>query len=203
MDAYDTSIESLRARVAKVAEEYSQQIRRVPGAEEAFFIGDIVNAVENVAGDVVNVAHDAVNAAVNATHNAVNAVENVVNNAAHVAQNITHNVINATEQAIHAVTDHTQIILQATHLTAATFRITVEATDLIGGFSTEAQSATKGGSAGKSSVTQLIQARRAAILQERTSLDGSALAKRAEIKDRIAGMRNRIAAILSARGPSA
>jgi hypothetical protein len=201
MDAYDTSIESLRARVAKVAEEYSQQLRRIPGSEVAFFIGDIVNAAENVVGDVVNAAHDAVNAAVNATQNVVNAAENVVNNVAHAAQNITHNIIHATEDAIHAVTDHTQFIIQTAQLTAATFRVTLEATDLIGGLAAESQGGQKTPAADRPSVTQLIQARRAAILQERTSLVNNALAKRAEIKNGIDSVRNRLGALLS-RGPS-
>jgi hypothetical protein len=203
MDAYDTSLESLRARLSKVADDYVQQIRRIPNAETAFFIGDIVNAVENVAGDVVNATQDAVNAAVNATHDVVNAAENVVNNVAHVAVNITHNVITATEEAIHAVTNHTNLIVQTAQVTFATFKVTAEITDLIGVAAAESQGGQRGAAPSGASAAQLIQARRAAILQDRTSLVNSVLSKRTEITDRIAGLRARLSTLASRGGPPA
>jgi hypothetical protein len=182
MDGYDTSAENLRARVEKVAEQISHQLAKTPAGEQFFFICDIVNAVENVVGDVVNVAQDAVNEAVNVAHNVVNAVENIGERAVH-----------ATEEAIHAVTAHTQQVLEVAQFAVATINVTRAIVDFVGAEiaveGTE-KAATKGGA--RASAAQLIQARRAIILEQRRSLITSTQAKRNEIKSRIATVAARI-----------
>lgn len=174
MDSYDTSAEYLRVRVQKVAEEISKQLSRSPAGEQFFFISDIVNAVENAVGDVVHVVQDGVNAAVNVAHNVVTAVENIGERAIH-----------ATEDAINAVTAHTQQIIEVANLAAATFKVTQEVVDFVGAAFTADAGAAAGKGAVKASAGQLIQARRAIILEQRKSLIAAAEAKRSEIKSKL------------------
>jgi hypothetical protein len=188
MDGYDTSAEQLRARVEKIAEQISQQLAKTPAGEQFFFISDIVNAVENVVGDVVNVAEDAVNAAVNVAHNVVNAVENVG-----------ERVVHATEEAIHAVTAHTAQIVQGAQFVAATIAVVKGVVDLVGAeIVAEEKAGAKGG--GKGSAAQLIQARRAIILEQRRSIISATAAKRNEIRSRVAAVAARISAASRSSG---
>jgi hypothetical protein len=183
MDTYDTSAEYLRTRIQKVADEISQQLQKTPAGEQFFFICDIVNAVENAVGDVVHVVQDGVNEAVNVTHNIVTAVENIGERAIH-----------ATEEAVHAVTAHTQQIIEVANLAAATFKITQEVVDLVGAaiLQESAGAAAKGGN--KASAAQLIQVRRAVILEQRKALISATEAKRTEIKSKIATVAARLSA---------
>jgi hypothetical protein len=183
MDSYDTSAEYLRTRVQKVADEISQHLQKTPAGEQFFFICDIVNAVENAVGDVVHVAQDGVNAAVNVTHNIVTAVENIGERAIH-----------ATENAVNAVTAHTQQIIEVANLAAATFKITQEVVDLVGAaIAQEAGGAAAKGGA-KASAAQLIQARRAIILDQRKALISATEAKRTELKSKIDAVAARLSA---------
>src|SRR5262249_3020525 len=122
----DTSIEDLRARVQKVAEQVSRQLAKTPAGEQFFFVNDLVTAVENAVGDVVNVAQDAVNTVVNATHDAVTAIE-------FVGERIVHALDNLVDDA----TVQTDFIVVATHTLIND--VMTEPIALVGGPQSDAQ----------------------------------------------------------------
>jgi hypothetical protein len=187
MDPFDMSAEYLRTRVEQVAAQISQQVAKTPAAEHPFFISDIVNAVENAVGGIVHAAEDAVNEAVNVTHDIVNAVE-------HVGER----VVTATERAVEAVTVHTQQILDVANIATdvvKTVQVTIDVAEAIGVVAeTESGAHHRGPTASGASVSQLVQARRAAILEQRKAIINSHLAKRTEIKSKIAAVASRLAA---------
>ena len=184
MDSYDISAEYLRARVEEIAQEVTQQLQSrgiSAAAQQPFFISDIVHAVENAVGGVVNATHDAVNAAVNVTHNLVN-----------VAENLGEHAIHATQNLVNAVTAHTQQVVQVANFATQAVRVATFITGLIGG---ELQ-LDRGGEASstgmQASAAELIQARRAIILQQRTETINNIAAKRAELKGQIEAIAARL-----------
>jgi phage-related protein len=194
MDQYDTTAESLRAKVQQLAEQISQlQAKRGAAVAEPFFIDDIFHAVENAAGDVANIVGDAVSAAVNATHDAINAVENVGKDVI----NATDDAIHATENIIHAVTDHTDVIHNIANVTLEAIHITPEIADFIGftpAVDTQDKATAASQAAARASAVQLLQARRALLREKSKSLSARTTAKRAEIKEKIEAVRDSIAA---------
>lgn len=197
-DDYDTSAEYLRSRVEQIAQEITQKVqsRLGPGQVQPFFICDIVNDVENAVNGVVNATQDAVNAAVNATRDAVNAAENIVERAV----NIGERAINATEEVVHVVTVHTQQVVHVANLATDAIKVATFVTEFVG-----AAQVTEGGvqsahGAPQASATELIQARRAAILQQRTNVINDISAKRAELKSKIAGVSVRVRSFSGGRG---
>jgi hypothetical protein len=179
MDSYDSSAEYLRSRVEQMAQEISQRVQTQNasgGAVQPFFICDIVNGVENAVAGVVNATHDAVNAAVNATHDVVNAV-------AHVGER----AIAATENAVHAVTAHTAQVVQVANFATDAIKVTAFVTEITGGILQQAD-ATKAQAGTQASATDLIQARRTVIMQQRTSISNDIASKRSELKAKIAAV---------------
>ena len=192
MGVYDTSIEDLRARVQKVAEQVSRQLAKTPAGEQFFFVNDLVTAVENAVGDVVNVAQDAVNTFVNATHDAVTAIE-------FVGERIVHALDNLVDDA----TVQTDFIVVATHTLIND--VVTEPIALVGGPPIgcsaplyEAILAHRSKSEGltaqaKASISALIQARRTAILRQRKTFMSAVADKRTEIRERIAFVSEKLA----------
>lgn len=182
MDAYDTSAEYLRTRVERLAEEITQQIKaQRPDTVVAFFISDVVDAVENVVGGVVDVAQDAVNEAVNVTHDVVNAVVDVGERA-----------INAAEDAVQAVAAHAQQVVHVAKVATEIIQVVTLATDLIGGGEVPAGPSGQRGT--QASAAELVKARRTLIRQQRSEASNNLLAKRSELKARIAAISARVAA---------
>jgi hypothetical protein len=189
-DDYDTSAEYLRSKVEQIAQEITQKVQsRLPaGQVQPFFICDVVNAVENAVNGVVNATHDAVNAAVNATHNVVNAVENVAERAI----NIGERVIHATEDVVDDVTVHTQQIVHVANLATDAIKVATFVTEFVGAAQAAEGSVPSGQAAPQASAAELIKARRAAILQQRTTVINDISAKRAELKSKIAAVSVRV-----------
>jgi hypothetical protein len=185
--AYDTSIDDLRARVQKVAEQVSRQLARTPAGEQFFLVNDVVTAIENAVGDVVNVAQDAVNTVVNATHDAVTAIEFVGERIVHVLDNF-----------VDDATIHTDFIVAVTP--TVTVFDGIEETLIAGppisssAALYEALLAHRNKSEGsKASISTLIQARRTAILRERKAFMSAVADKRTEIRARIGFVREKVA----------
>jgi hypothetical protein len=202
MPDYDTSAEYLRNRVEQLAQEISQraQSRVAPGQVQPFFICDIVNGVEDAVNGVVNATNDVVNAVVNAAQDAVNATENIAERAV----NIGERAIDATEEIVNAVTAHTHQIIQVANLATDAFKVATFVTDFVGGGTTDEGRQESHQGAAHASAAQLIQARRTAILQQRTAIANDIAAKRAELKARIAGVSVRLRSYNSGRssGPN-
>jgi hypothetical protein len=196
-DAYDTSAEYLRNRVEQIAQEITQKIQsRLPaGQVQPFFICDIVNDVEDAVNGIVNVAQDVVNAAVNATHDVVNAAENIVERVV----NIGERAINATEEVVDVVTAHTQQIVQVANLATDAIKVATFVTEFVGAAQATEESVHSAHAAHHASAAALIQARRAAILQQRTTILNDISAKRTELKSKIAGVSVRIRGFSSGR----
>ena len=179
MDAYNTSAEYLRVRVETMAQEVTQKLQTQSAASgqqlQPFFICDIVNGVENAVGGIVNATHDAVNAAVNAAHDAVNAVENIGERA-----------VTATEAVVHAVTVHTQQLVNIANIATDVVKVTTFITEAVGGVAPQEGATQSSQVVVSASVTELIQVRRTAIMQQRASITNDLLAKRAELQAQIA-----------------
>jgi hypothetical protein len=192
MDQYDTTAGALRTRVEQIAERISQQAQRNAATIEPFFIDNIVHAVENAAGDVADAVGDAVNAAVNATHDAINAVEDVGKDVI----NVTADAVHATENIVDAVTEHTDIIHNIADVTLEALDVTPDIVDAIG-FAPVVEGQDKATAASraaaKASAAQLIQLRRSLLREKRRSLVTRTAAKRAQIKEKIAAVRESFA----------
>jgi hypothetical protein len=112
MDESRTSVDLLRARVERIAEQVSRSFQESLSAENPFFINDVVTALENAVGDVVHVAQDAVDQALNATRDVVNTIEHIGERAVEVTENLLNDATLQTEAFLNVA--HAVIDLEAT-----------------------------------------------------------------------------------------
>jgi len=156
----DTSAEALRARIEQVASSITQQVASRPGGEALpAFLGDIIDAVGNVADDVVNAATDVANAVANVATD----VANVANAGVQDVQNV-WDLANEAITYIGGITDWATQLADATIDFAAVFAVAPELT-------AQNESQTKGAAgAARASAAELVRTRRAAIRDHKTTL---------------------------------
>lgn len=165
VSSIDTSVEALRERISKVAESVAQQ-KGIGGAgADAAFIGfvvDAINALIEVGGDVLD-------AVVDAADNVVDAVGDVADAAMDAAGDAANDALNDVTAGLVDIGGGIRIDMWITNVAELTAQMTELTVDAIGGTILDQATVVKGDAAAiSSSVTQLVKARRSAILQANT-----------------------------------
>ena len=188
----DMGAETLRITLEKIAEKVSQRLTESSAHAELFAVSDVLTLVEQRVGDVVHTAEDFVSKALDFAHDLVNALENAGERMA-----------NVTEHAVHAITVETQQVVGAAKVVTAA-QTTITEVTFVGitvgvgagaGMTDEPGLRSSAGGKGvpRASIAQLIQVRRALILEQRKAIIAGILAKRDEINAQVFAVATRIA----------